>query len=153
MSIEFLGIAVLVLAAIAAGALISRHLRSTRRRSTGEVFDELFFDELFGDLVAQQKSTLSGGSFGAPQSVSFLAYGPEVVSPGADFILYIWAHAARQMSDFMALMPRLDAGARMLDVKTAVDVRAGTAISIEIVAPTLRVKQGSDTIVWRGEPA
>ena len=63
MSIEFLGIAVLVLAAIAAGALISRHLRSTRRRSTGEVFDELFFDELFGDLVAQQKSTLSGGIF------------------------------------------------------------------------------------------
>ena len=53
----------------------------------------------------------------------------------------------------MALMPRLDAGARMLGVKTAVDVRAGTAISIEIVAPTLRVKQGSDTIVWRGEPA
>jgi serine/threonine protein kinase len=83
--------------------------------------------------------------------VNFSVFAPGGIRPAQQFILDLWAHLPTQTDEVTSLAGEF-ARDRRLGLKAQVTVVRGTALSVVLDLPSLRIKDPSDTIFWDGEP-
>jgi TIR domain len=84
--------------------------------------------------------------------VMFSVFGPQVITPGQNFVLDLWAHLPTQAEMVLSLATKMGRG-KMSGVKTGVAVGSGAILSVLIEIPSLRIPDPIDTMTWEGEPA
>jgi Leucine rich repeat len=69
--------------------------------------------------------------------VTFSVFGPQVITPGQNFLLDLWAHLPTQAEMVVSLAAKIGRG-EMRGVKTGVAVASGAILSVLIEIPSLR---------------
>jgi len=120
--------------------------------------------DLRNDQLSGSATTATGGgaselkiaddshdSHGSNGRVMFSVFGPQVITPGQNFVLDLWAHLPTQAEMVLSLATKMGRG-KMSGVKTGVAVASGAILSVLIEIPSLRIPDPIDTMTWEGEP-
>jgi Leucine Rich Repeat (LRR) protein len=83
--------------------------------------------------------------------VTFSVFGPQVIAPGQNFVLDLWAHLPIQAEMVLSWATKMGRD-KMSGVKTGVAVASGAILSVLVEIPSLRVADPIDTMTWEGEP-